>query len=146
MKYAHFVEMRVFSKEEDNEEQIKEKIRLLFPFEKLKIDQSTVIGFEDKKIRIFNIVLKNNSHINSFLTSLVENLSKEDKVLLEKQIDSRLDDALHFYIRLEKSRLLEGIYEITDSGNCFHFKISIATYPHSREKAKEILKQILKGL
>jgi RNA binding exosome subunit len=72
------------------------------------------------------------------------NLTKEDKILLEKQIESRLDDALHFYIRLEKNSLLCDLYEVTDSGNCFHFKISIATYPHSRESAKEIIKEILK--
>lgn len=144
MKYAHFIEMRVFSKEEDNEEEIKEKIKSMFPFEKLTIEQSTVIGFEDKKIRIFNVVLKNNSHINSFLTNMIGNLSKEDKILVEKQIENRLDDSLHFYIRLEKNSLLAGVYEITDSGNCFHFKISIATYPHSREQAKEIIKKLLK--
>jgi RNA binding exosome subunit len=141
MKYAHFIEMRVFSKEEDDEGRIRERIKQVFPYEKLKIHSSTVEGFEDKKIRVIKVVVTRNSEINQFLGMMKSILRLDQKQLLSDQLDSRIDDSLHFYIRLEKDNLLEEQFEITEGGNCFHFKISMATYPHSREKAKELVRE-----
>jgi RNA binding exosome subunit len=143
MKYAHFIEMRVFSREEDDEGRIRERIKQIFPHEKLRIDSSTVEGFENKKIRVLKVVITKNAEINQFLALLKSIFNEEQKQLLSDQLESRLDDSLHFYIRLEKDRLMDEQFEITEGGNCFHFKISMATYPHSREKAIELVKSSL---
>lgn len=144
MKIMHFIEMRVFSKEEDNEEHIKEKIKKLFPFEKLKIEESIVIGFEDKKIKILKVNITKNAEMNSVVKSLISKFSAEQKKLICSQIESRLDSSLNFYLRLDKEKLLKNEYEIVDHGNCFHFRFSIATYPHSRDRAIEIIKDVFK--
>ncbi|MCM2325423.1 MAG: hypothetical protein NDI94_03085 [Candidatus Woesearchaeota archaeon] len=143
MKYAHFVEMRVFSKEEDDETAIRNKITCLFPFEKLEIDSKTALGFEDKKIKILTVHIKKNNQINKFLSAIFEKIGTDQKNTLISQIESRLDNNLHFFIRLDKDALLEDKYLITDSGNCFHFRISIASYPHDREVAKKIVLDML---
>jgi RNA binding exosome subunit len=144
MKYAHFVEMRVFSKEEDDENAIRNKIAELFPFEKLEIESKTTFGFEEKKIIILTVHIKKNNHINKFISSLLERLGEEQKKTLLSQMDSRLDNNLHFFIRLDKGALLEDKYTLTDSGNCFHFRISIAAYPHDREIAKKIIMDMIR--
>ena len=139
--------MRVFCKEEDNKEQIIGRIKELFPFdfgkEKIKLKEKTAYGFEDKKIKILSVSVSKERHIEKVIKNLVSRLSTEQKELLLKQLDSRLDENLHFYLRMEKERLLEGEYWITDTGNCFHFKIVIAAYPHKRKVAERILKDIL---
>lgn len=143
MKYAHFVEMRVFCKENEDENAIRAKINELFPFEKKNIESKIAFGFEEKKIIILTVHLKKDSQINKFLKEFMTKISTEDRNTLLRQLESRLDNSLHFFIRLEKDDLMTGFYTLTDSGNCFHFKISIATYPHDRELAKTIVKKIV---
>ncbi len=147
MKFVHNIELRVFSKDDDNEDLIVKKIKELFPFdfekEKIMLKRRTTYGFEDKKIIVFTIIVNKQRHTKVVLNNLMKNLSKEQKDLLLKQLDSRLDKSLHFYLRLDKDKLLNNKYWITDSGNCFHFKMVIATYPHNKEVAKEIVKEIL---
>lgn len=147
MKYAHYIEMRVFSKEEDNEDLINEKIHELFPFdfekEKIKTESKTSFGFEDKKIKILSVEIKRQRLTTDFLINLMSKLSDEQKELLLEQLESRLDNSLHFYLRLDKEKLLNNEYFITESGNCFHFTIAIAAYPHKRDVAVAMVKNIL---
>jgi RNA binding exosome subunit len=147
MKYAHFIEMRVFSKEEDTENEIVKKVKELFPFdfeqEKIELQRKTAYGFEEKKIIIFTVDVNKERHTRKVLENLMKNLNQEQKDLLLKQLDTRLDDSLHFYLRLDKKKFLNNEYFITDKGNCFHFKIAIAAYAHIREKAEEVVKEIL---
>lgn len=147
MKYTHFIDMRVFSKEEDNEDEIKKKIRDIFPFdfekEKISVEEKVAYGFDEKKIIICSVSLKKERHTKAFIQSLMGTFDEAQKDTLRKQLESRLDSNLHFYIRLDKEKLMDGIYEITDSGNCFHFTFSIAAYPHKREIAIGIVKSML---
>jgi RNA-binding protein len=147
MKLVHYIEMRVFSKEEDNEEAIVSKIKELFPFDfkkdKIKFTQRTAYGFDDKKIKIMTVTIDKDRHTNKFIQTFFSKLTDEQKELLLKQLESRLDDKLHFYIRLDKDSFLNNEFWITDTGNCFHFTFAIAAYPHRREVAVEIITKML---
>jgi RNA binding exosome subunit len=147
MKVAHNVVLNVFVKPEDNEESVREKLLSLIPFdieeEKITLQKEVAEGFDDKKIIIYKILLEKNKHTKKFIFDLIEKFSEEQIELLKKQIDSRLDDHLHFFIRLDKDALLKDKIEITDSGNCFHIKMSIATYPASKEKARNLIWNLL---
>jgi RNA binding exosome subunit len=147
MKLAHFIEMRVFSKEEDDEDRIMQAIASLFPIdkdkEKLPLKSKISYGFEDKKIKIITVNVHKDRQTRAVLAHLAEHISEDQKRLLLRQLESRLDDHLHFYLRLDKDLLLEGEYAITDSGNCFHFKIAVAAFPHKREIAKNIIEDWL---
>ena len=149
MKLANLIKLSVFSKESenDNEEVIKEKLLSLIPFdlekEKLKLEQDSAEGLEGKRIRIFSIKLQKQRHTNQFLENLKEKLTKEQKELLLRQIETRLENELNFFIRLDKNKLINNSeFFITEKGNCFHIKISIAAFPAKREKALEVVKQI----
>jgi RNA binding exosome subunit len=149
MKHFHRISMRVFCKEEDDEKRIVEVTRSLYPFnleeQKLKLSCTTAEGFDHRKIKIFTVELDKDRHTNAFFDHFRSKLTGEQISLLISQLESRLDLGLNFYIRLGKGKLLDGEYEITDSGNCFHFTFLIAAYPHKRDIAIDILKNLLLG-
>ncbi|NTV23110.1 MAG: hypothetical protein HGA85_01900 [Nanoarchaeota archaeon] len=146
MRYAHFVEMRVFSREGEDEEGIISKIKMLFPLdfkeEKIAIDLRSAEGFENKRIHILKVNISKERHIRPVLENLFTRLSQEDRSTLLSQLESRLDSNLHFFMRLDKDELLQDRYLLTETGNCFHMTIAIAAYPHSREIAREIIKRL----
>ena len=110
--------------------------------EKLKLIQRTAFGFNEREIKTLEVNLEKTRHITAFLKNLNNKLNQQQKEVLLKQINSRLDDNLNFFIRFDKNKLLNQEYFITDSGDCFHIKVSIAAFPAKTEKAKEIFQLI----
>jgi RNA binding exosome subunit len=122
-------------------------IRKFFPFdleeEKLKIDRRSAISFDARKILIFQVHLEKTSHINQFLRHLSTLLNDQQKTLLIKQKESRLDKGNHFFIRFDKDKLInENRFFVTDKGNCYHLKMSIAAFPTTRENAFKVLDEL----
>lgn len=146
-KLCHQAVLTVFCKEDEDREKIREKLLELVPFdivaEKINLEEDTALGFNEKKIKIYRIVLDKNRHTKSFVRSLFSRFDEKQIVLLRRQMDSRLDDGRHFFIRLDKERWLKDEIFITDSGSCFHIKISIAAFPSTRQNAKLVLERLL---
>ncbi len=139
MKIVHFIRITVF----DDSEEIYETLKTLFPFDITKLTTNKkAMGFNDREIITYTVDIKRSPDVKAFLNHLMPNLSELKETLLN-QLESRLDEDLHFFIRLDKENLKNDIYKLTDSGNCFHIKMSIATFPKRRETAIEILKEIL---
>lgn len=146
-KLVHNAELRVFVKEADDYDELKDKLLALIPFdleqEKIDLKEQQATGFSDKKINILEILLDKQRHLSKFIEFLKTNLDEGQKQLLLNQADSRLDDEMCFFIRFDKEQWLENSkLLITDDGNCFHLKLTIAAYPAKKEKALETLKQI----
>jgi len=144
---AHNIHITVFCKPEENIELITKKLLILVPFnlkkEKIELKKRTATGFNEKKIIILELYLEKESHTNFFLNNLAKNLTNEQKSLIIKQAESRLDDELNFFLRLDKSKLInENKPWLTDKGDCFHIKIKIVAFPHKREVALKILEKI----
>lgn len=146
MKLAHKIKISVFCSPEKDEEKIRNSLISLIPFnlenEKVDLKETKAKGFNEKLIKILEIELEKEKHTAFFLKNLSEMLNEKQKELLIRQIKSRLDDNLHFFIRLDKEKFLKNELFITDSGNCFHIKISIAAFPAKKEKGIEIVKEI----
>lgn len=146
MKYAHNVEARVFVKEGEDESVIRAALLSLFPFdhekEKIMIDETITHSFESD-IKILTVFIKKERQTKKMLTELFSKFSKEQKDMLHEQLESRLDKKLHFFIRLDKDKLMKGEQVITDSGNCFHLTIVVAAYPHKRAAAKTIIEALI---
>jgi RNA binding exosome subunit len=148
MKFAHNIQLRVFCKENDDEEKIKKIINNLIDFdiknEKIEFKKQKAELFDESKMKIFSIFIKKQKHTSRFLKNLFSKLNQDQKDLLKRQLESRLDKNLHFYIRLDKDRLTnKNEYFICDHGNCFHIDICIAAYPHKREAAKKIIIKLI---
>ena len=60
-----------------------------------------------------------------------------------EQKESRLDEDLNFFVRIDKEKWIDGKEMfLTDSGNCFHIKILIAAFPKKRENALKIVEKM----
>jgi len=147
MKYLHNIKITVFVKPDEDLELIKTTLINLIPFnlekEKIQLKESTATSFEQRKIIVLNISLAKTRHTNSFLKFLLNKLSGEQKQLLLKQALSRLDNEQKFFIRLDKNYLLNNKFKITDSGDCFHIKMGIASFPSTKQNSLKIIKELL---
>lgn len=144
MKIAHTLRLSVFAYEGEDSVKIESVLRSLFPLsleqEKVELKQTNATGFAERRIIIFEIFLQKEKHTNAFLNNLKQKLSDDQRQLLLRQSVSRLDDELNFFIRLDKDKLLaEDRFWITDSGNCFHIRMSVAAYPSNREAALKVI-------
>lgn len=149
MRLANFIELRVFSYEGEDENKIIEKLKSLVPFdlqnEKVSISQKTATGFNEKTIRIFGIRLEKERHTNKFIENLASKLTSEQKELLVRQAETRLDTEFNFFVRFDKTRLLKkDELWLTDSGNCYHIKINIACFPRTKENAIGVIRNVFK--
>ena len=147
MKKIHHIWLTVHSKPEDNEELILNNLKKFFPFnleeENIKINTKKATSVKERIIAVLQVHLEKTRHINSFLKNLNSILTDEQKQLLITQVESRLDEGNHFFIRFDKDILInENRFYITDKGNCYHLKMSIATFPTTREKALKIIKEL----
>jgi len=149
MKLAHQIKIKVFSYEKfnDNDKIVLDKFLQLFPFdlkdEKIELKKKEVLGFNDQKITIFEVILAKEKHTKQFLENLIKNIDEDQKKLVLEQLESRLDDNLDFFLRFDKDEYLKNDKLIlTDSGNCFHIKISVAVFPKKREIGLGIVKSI----
>jgi hypothetical protein len=146
MKLAHTITISVFVKKEEDEQKIKEAILKLVPFdlekEKISLNKTVAEGFSDK-ITIYELNLEKERHTTKEIDLLKNKLGQEQIKILASQ-ENRVDDECVFYMRLDKNRLLEDKCVITDSGECFHIKMTIAAFPKKREEAIKVVKQIFR--
>ncbi len=149
MKIANSVKIKVYVKEDEDEEKIKGKmlelIHLDIEKEKLALEEQTTTGFNEKKIRIFRILLEKERHVEAFLDNLIEKMGEEVKERILMQVESRLDEKCNLFLRFSKEKLMEeNELWITDQGNCFHIKINVAAFPKKKEIAVDIIRNVFK--
>ena len=149
MKIAHSIKITVFVKEGEDESKVKGKLLSLIPFdlekERIELKESTATGFDDKKIKIFEVFLEKDKHIEMFLNKLVEDLSDSTKEFILRGAEKRLDKDCNFFLRFSKEKLIEeNDLWLTNQGNCFHIKVNIAAFPKKKEIALEIIRNLFK--
>lgn len=147
MKYAHSIRLTAFSYESEDGKSILDALLKFFPFSieknKVILKKTEATGFNDKKIKIFEITLAKGNLVGQFLKNLLNNMDKNQKQQILGQAESRLDKNLDFFIRFDKeSWIKDEKLILTDSGKCFHLKISIAAFPKKREVALNVLRSL----
>lgn len=150
MKLAHRIELSVFSYPEEDFEQISRAFLELLPFdaekEKIKIEKTAATGFGQKQIIILKTEIVKVSNTNDFLENILIKLSDDDKKAIVRQSESRIDEELNFFLRLDKDEWIKnGKLRLIDSGRCFHVKISVAAFPKKREIAEEIMRKFVEA-
>lgn len=143
--------MRIFVRPEERaankniDEQLKRCMCAMVPLdfekEKLAISRVDVDGFTEK-ITIYELTLTKESHTNAFLKQFKRRLSAEQRATILAQRESRLDEQLCFYIRLDKDAFLDDTYVLTDSGNCVHIAMTLAAYPKTKAAALKVVESI----
>jgi len=145
MRLAHRITITAFEKPEETS--INESIQKLIPFnleeQKIKLEIQKAKGFNEKIIKIYTITLLKESHIKEFLTEFIQRLTQEQKETILSQTETRLDEHYDFFIRIDKEAWKEDKIWLTDTGNCYHIRISLAVYPKNKQKAIESIKKII---
>ena len=144
MKLAHTITLSCFVKKGEDEESLRQALIGMVPLdlelEKIKVHKTVAEGFENKII-ILEITLEKESHTTKFIDHLKKELGSAQCETIASQ-ENRVDDECYFYLRLDKKKLLEKKYVVTDSGDCIHVKMSIAAFPKKREAAVAVVKKI----
>ncbi|MBW3019456.1 hypothetical protein KY329_04720 [Candidatus Woesearchaeota archaeon] len=139
MRWANRITITALAK--DDVEKVRQGILALV---KAPLKESKVQGFNERMISKFEITLTKSSDINKFLKSLP--LTKAQKEVLLSQAESRLDERNNFFLRIDKQAWIDKKkLFLTDSGDCFHIRISLAVFPSSRENALKLVKDLLES-
>jgi RNA binding exosome subunit len=144
---AHNIEFRVFCMPEDDYEEVYESFVSFLPenFEKerIVIEKSEATGFNNKKIIVLQYMLQKQRHVNCFLANLNSKLSKNQKYGIVNNAKNRVDEDFCLFLRFDKSALVKDkTLALTDSGECFHCKISLAVFPRKRYRIKDALSSV----
>jgi RNA binding exosome subunit len=147
MRWIHRATLTALGKPEEDVDAIKEGIRALVPFNleesKVPFQTQNAEAFDDRIIKIFTIILTKEAHTNDFLQFLLDTLNEEQKKLLISQAESRLDTEYDFFIRIDKDAWVqERQISLTDGGNCFHIKLTLAVFPKKKESALQLIQKM----
>jgi len=117
-----------------------------FEDKNFQFSETASSGFEDRKILFLNARVRGDKNSRTIFDSLLANIGGEQKENLLRTTNSRVDENLNYYLRLDIDSLLEGRYEVVDHGHCFHFTFSLITYPKDRIAAIEGITGIIAHL
>ncbi|HII68248.1 TPA: hypothetical protein HA270_00085, partial [Candidatus Woesearchaeota archaeon] len=146
---AHAILITVFAKEEESLAAVKEGLVALLAFdnpenENIMIEQRIATGFNERRISIFSTKLSKERHTFQFIRRLIGLISKKDMARIRKELESRVDEECNFFLRFEKGPWNEGRkLVLTDSGECYHIRMSVAAFPAKREVALAVLRELL---
>ena len=147
MKQVNHISFRIFIPSDIDKEIFKNIFnkQLQFDLQKEKIiwQETQAKGFDEKIITILTLKLVKQRHVKNFMNSLKKQLTSEQKKQLREQ-QNRLDETLHFFIRLDLKEFLKNNYILTDKGNCVHITFSIAAYPATKNNAYTVITDIFK--
>jgi RNA binding exosome subunit len=151
MELAHSIEIRVFCNQEESETDVVGGLRWLVSINleeaNVAIRKQSALGFNERRISIFEVTLEKKKHVKEALSSILQRLPDKQMERVKKQLDSRIDEHASFFLRFDKETLLKHKeLLVTDSGNCYHVKIKIAAFPSTKEKAKAIMTELLSKL
>ncbi len=152
MRQIHNAKITIFLKPEEYQTnpqlvpKIKDLFKKLLPLdftkEKLAVQEEIVESFENRKIKIFTLEIMKEAHTKVFISTLKDLLKSEQCKTLVTQKESRLDEELCFYIRLNKELMLKDAIELTDNGDCVHIKLHVAAFPKNRDNALNVVSKM----
>jgi hypothetical protein len=151
MRYIHNVTVSVFMAEDEDTADAYAIFYALLPDidfekEKVSVEIAKAEGFDHKIIYFCSLKTHKQRHNKLVVETVFAALSKQDRQKLYRERESRMDDEGSFYLRLEKNALQEGLYRLTDEGDCFHMKIKLAAYPKTKENALSMFDQLWQKL
>ncbi|MFW6383646.1 MAG: RNA-binding domain-containing protein [Nanoarchaeota archaeon] len=144
MNIAHNVRIEVFGY--DDKEEVKNTLKSILSESakkaieggKLTIQEEPMKAkrAEETDITIFRLYLEKKGHVKEFVEKLFYELKDEN---IKEKLCKRIDEECKCYIRLDRTRLLNGQYKLTFAGDCFHIKIALAAYPAKRNKGEKLV-------
>lgn len=98
---------------------------------------------DDGSMKIFTLFFRKMSVVNHFARDFISWLTPDEHEEYRNEPERLLDYEAKLSFRLDKELLQNGKRVITDDGNCYQVKASIAAYPKTPEKILAALEKIL---
>lgn len=125
--------------EELNKEKFKIEITNFQSKDALKNNYRNLKLHESTDLKMIEIIELKETLINEILNNIKEKLGEEQNKIIVSQ-DDRVDEDCNLFIRLDKDKIKENQFILTESGNCVHFKIKLASYPNKKTNALKLVK------
>lgn len=131
---------RAFVAATEDEQRVREALSIFVPLD--AVSATSVIGHFGNEIKILEATLKKRDG-RAFFQILHEQLPREDLNRLRREVQERLDEQNHFYLRLDKQAAYRGMVRLTDSTDAIAVSALVETYPARREEALRIISELL---
>lgn len=146
MKFIHHISISIFVKEgEDSEKTLTALLEFLpedLEKEKISIEKEEAKIDEGKNMDLYRVYLSKERHVKYTFKQLKDGLGPQqcERIILQ---ENRVDEQGNLYIRIERKPFEEdGTVLLTDGGDCYHFKITLAAFPKTRENALAVVKKL----
>jgi Predicted exosome subunit len=136
----HWLRIQIFCYATENEELIHDSMEELLGTDEFECDVAE--SEHGNHLLIFRTELTKQKSFNT----VFEKFGKE---LIEKILDNiekKIDDDCVFYLRLDKQKLVEGIYKIAHHGDVISLTGKVVSHPARKEIAVKNMSEFLKSL
>jgi RNA binding exosome subunit len=135
----HNISYRVFVYGTENEEKVREAIKILFPNSHPQTE--TIEGYFKNPVLILHDKLGKKRETKEFI-KILQNLDSSTKKRVLNELNNKMDDKGNLFLRFDKQRAYRGDLKIIEHGDAVHVKIKIAAYPAKKDKAMKLAKEI----
>jgi len=135
----HWIKLRVFIYATEDRDKVMEALHNTGIDGEMKSEIAE--GAYGDRIEILEIKGKKKSEIDA----LFKSLSKDEIKSMIETLEDRIDDEGIFHFRLEKQEMYGNHPVLSSGGDIIAIEVKIASYPSSREKAVEVMREYLEA-
>ncbi len=134
----HYIEFKTHCHATENLEKVKKALDNLVGKE-LEVEISEAEGYYGNPIEILEGKISRNQDMDDFF----DQLPKDFKRKLLKELERRIDERCNFFFRVDKSQAFEDEMVLTEGGNSIRVRARVESYPSRRETAIEKMREYL---
>ncbi|MBQ6443689.1 MAG: exosome protein [Methanosphaera sp.] len=136
----HNISYRTFVYSTEEEENVVKSLNYIFS-EPSPVKTITEDHFGNK-IFILSEKISKKRFTKDIVKFLNDNLSNDDKNIINDELSRRMDDKGNLFLRFDKQEAYDENLKLTYDGNAIHMRIKIASYPVSKKNATIVAKKI----
>ena len=136
----HNISYRTFVYSTEEEENVVKSLNYIFS-EPSRVKTITEDHFGNK-IFILSEKISKKRFTKDIVKFLNDNLSNDDKNIINDELSRRMDDKGNLFLRFDKQEAYDENLKLTYDGNAIHMRIKIASYPVSKKNATIVAKKI----
>ena len=136
----HNISYRTFVYSTEEEENVVKSLNYIFS-EPSPVKTITEDHFGNK-IFILSEKISKKRFTKDIVKFLNDNLSNDDKNIINDELSRRMDDKGNLFLRFDKQDAFDENLKLTYDGDAIHMRIKIASYPVSKKNAINVAKEL----
>ncbi len=139
-KTFHYIRVRVMCNATEDEDLLAQTMELLCDPDKVEVSEGE--GHHGNRLLMFEAELKSGKDHKGLFTVLGVDAIK---AILE-ELNERMDEENGFYLRFDKQRAVQGVWELARHGDVFMVNGKVETHPVDRDAALIKMQEFLTTL